>query len=145
MADPRRNPGPGGHPGRGLSTAKQEWVGGRFAAPVHITGEAAPYRPTLLAWIELPDGLVVGTRLSKPTEEHGALGRALTEAMLRPLVGSARRPSSIRVADAELAAEVKTVLPQADPHWQPGPEREIKDHRAAAARGAAEPAPEGAS
>jgi hypothetical protein len=25
-------------------------------------------------------------------------------------------------------AEVKTVLPQADPHWPPGPEREIKDH-----------------
>jgi hypothetical protein len=35
-------------------------------------------------------------------------------------------------------AEVKTVLPQADPHWHPGPERETKDHRAL------EPVPEGA-
>ena len=89
---------------------RREWVGGRFAAPVHITGEEAPYRPTLLAWIELPDGLVVGNSLSKPTEERGALGRALVEAMLRPLIGAARRPSSIRVADAELADEVKTVV-----------------------------------
>src|SRR6266540_1682321 len=43
-------------------------------------------------------------------------------------------------------AEVKTVLPQADPHYESGPEREIKDHQAARpARGAPEPAPEGAS
>jgi len=37
-------------------------------------------------------------------------------------------------------SEVKTVLPQADPHWQPGPEREIKDHGSAP-----RPAPEGAA
>jgi molybdopterin-containing oxidoreductase family membrane subunit len=30
-------------------------------------------------------------------------------------------------------AEVKTVLPQADPHWPPGPERERKDHPGRAA------------
>ena len=43
-------------------------------------------------------------------------------------------------------AEVKTVLPQADPHWQSGPEREIKDHRAAPRpRGAPEPDPEGSA
>jgi len=42
-------------------------------------------------------------------------------------------------------SEVKTVLPQADPHWRPGPEREIKDHRGAWPRGAPEPTPEGAS
>jgi hypothetical protein len=64
----------------------------------------------LVAWIELPDGLVVGNGSSKPTEERGVLGSALAEAMQRPLVGPARRPSSIRVADSELAAEVKTVV-----------------------------------
>ena len=42
-------------------------------------------------------------------------------------------------------AEVKTVLPQADPHWQPGTEREITEHRVARPRGGPEPAPEGAS
>jgi molybdopterin-containing oxidoreductase family membrane subunit len=42
-------------------------------------------------------------------------------------------------------AEVKTVLPQADPHWQPGHERAIKDHRGTRPLGAPEAAPEGAS
>jgi hypothetical protein len=45
----------------------------------------------------------------------------------------------VRFLPMVATAEVKTVLPQADPHWQRGPEREIKDH------GALEPAPEGAS
>lgn len=96
-----------GHTHEGVA---REWVGGRFAAPVHVTGEAEPYRPTLVAWIEMPDGLVVGHRLSKPTEERGALGRALADAMRRPLVGPARRPSRIRVADSDLAAEVEAVV-----------------------------------
>lgn len=63
-----------------------------------------------MAWIELPNGLVVGHALSKPTEERGALGRALLEAMRRPLVGPARRPSSVRVANADLAAEVQEIV-----------------------------------
>jgi hypothetical protein len=63
----------------------------------------------------------------------------------------------VRFLPMVATAEVKTVLPQADPHWQPGPERlraeaparlngaqagEIKDHRAAPQPlGAPEPAP----
>ena len=48
----------------------------------------------------------------------------------------------VRFLPMVATAEVKTVLPQADPHWRPGPEREIKDHRAAAAaRGAPSPLP----
>ncbi|HZA35225.1 MAG TPA: hypothetical protein VE505_09875, partial [Vicinamibacterales bacterium] len=51
----------------------------------------------------------------------------------------------VRFLPMVATAEVKTVLPQADPHWQRGPEREIKDHRAAsAASGAPGAAPEGA-
>jgi len=46
----------------------------------------------------------------------------------------------VRFLPMVATAEVKTVLPQADPHWRPGPEREVKDHG-----GALEPAPEGAS
>jgi len=96
--------------GQTQTGASREWVGGRFVAPVHITGEATPYRPTFVAWIEVPEGLVVANGLAKPTEERGALGRTLAEAMQSPLVGPARRPSSIRVADSELAAEVKTIV-----------------------------------
>jgi molybdopterin-containing oxidoreductase family membrane subunit len=51
----------------------------------------------------------------------------------------------VRFLPMVATAEVKTVLPQANPHL-PGPEREIKDHRAATrSRGTSEPAPEGAS
>jgi hypothetical protein len=39
---------------------------------------------------------------------------------------------------------VKTVLPQANPHWQPGPERESKVHRGELP-GRGELAPEGTS
>src|SRR6185503_17037252 len=41
-------------------------------------------------------------------------------------------------------SEVKTVLPQANPHWQAGPERGVRNHRAAMPVHG-EPAPKGAS
>jgi hypothetical protein len=88
----------------------REWVGGWFSAPFHITEGPEPYRPILVAWIEVPAGLVVGHEVSIPGEDSGALGRTLTEAMRHPLIGPARRPSAIRVADAELAAEVKSAV-----------------------------------
>ena len=91
-------------------SAGREWIGGRFAAPFHITERPEPYRPTFAAWIEAPEGVILAYDLCKPGEERGALGRALTDAMQHPLVGPARRPSRIRVADAELADEVKAVV-----------------------------------
>ena len=53
----------------------------------------------------------------------------------------------VRFVPMVATAEVKTVLPQANPHWQPGPEREIRDRGAphAATRGSPKPAPERAS
>jgi hypothetical protein len=42
-------------------------------------------------------------------------------------------------------AEVKTVLPQADPHWPHGPAPDSKDHRAAVRGRGPELSPEGAS
>jgi len=52
----------------------------------------------------------------------------------------------VRYLPMVATSEVKTVLPQADPHYEARPEREIKDHRAARPPGRApEPAPEGAS
>jgi molybdopterin-containing oxidoreductase family membrane subunit len=35
----------------------------------------------------------------------------------------------VRFLPMVATAEVKTVLPQADPHWPAGPEREIRGHR----------------
>ena len=103
QTDGARRRGSAGQRGR-------EWVGGRFSAPLHITEGPEPYRPMLVAWIEVPEGSVVGHEVSIPGEESGALGRTLTEAMRHPLIGPARRPSAIRVADAELATEVRSVV-----------------------------------
>jgi molybdopterin-containing oxidoreductase family membrane subunit len=50
----------------------------------------------------------------------------------------------VRFLPMVATAEVKTVLPQADPHWRSGPERQIKDHRGAPLV-RPEPAPGGAS
>jgi molybdopterin-containing oxidoreductase family membrane subunit len=50
----------------------------------------------------------------------------------------------VRFLPMVATAEVKTVLPQANPHWPSGPERETTDHRAAV-RSSGEPAPEGAA
>ena len=47
----------------------------------------------------------------------------------------------VRFLPMVATAEVKTVLPQANPHWQPGSEREIKDHRAALPAPSGPPSP----
>jgi molybdopterin-containing oxidoreductase family membrane subunit len=49
----------------------------------------------------------------------------------------------VRFLPMVATAEVKTVLPQADPHWPHGPERAIRDHRPVLSTGRGEPAPEG--
>jgi hypothetical protein len=50
----------------------------------------------------------------------------------------------VRFLPMVATAEVKTVLPQADPHWPATPERDTGSH-GAQVRGRATPAPEGAS
>ena len=65
----------------------------------------------LLAWLELPEGLIVGQRLVAPGDPEAAgLGRSLLEAMEAPLVGQPRRPDRIRVAEPDLAREVRAAL-----------------------------------
>jgi molybdopterin-containing oxidoreductase family membrane subunit len=50
----------------------------------------------------------------------------------------------VRFVPMVATAEVKTVLPQANPHWPSGPEREVRDHRPTMAAAGA-PAPEGSA
>lgn len=111
MARQRRAPR-----GRGGPTAtRREWVGGCFPAPGHVTGEGEPYRPLIAAWLEAPDGPVVGFEAVKPGGTHGVLGRVLVEAIRRPLAGEPRRPSAIRVADPELAEEIRNAVGELAP------------------------------
>jgi hypothetical protein len=87
-----------------------EWIGGRLRPPWFIGDRDAPYRPEVVLWLEQPSGLIVGQALFAPEEAPGALARALRAALERPLIGPPRRPDTIRVADAALAAEVREVV-----------------------------------
>ncbi|MFN7964529.1 MAG: SEC-C domain-containing protein [Acidobacteriota bacterium] len=77
---------------------------------MQITGDAEPYRPTCVAWIELPEEVVVAFDLCQPDDACEALGKALLQAIRNPLVGRPRKPQRIRVADEHLAVEAKRVV-----------------------------------
>ncbi len=87
-----------------------EWVGGRVLSPFYIT-EGTPYRPEMTFWVEMPEGAVVSFSIGTEENEAGAFGESLAAAMETPMYGAPRRPSVVRVADSELAAEVRRVLP----------------------------------
>ena len=75
--------------------------------PLYLLDREKPYRPSLVAWIELPEGLVVGQGVVMPEDVDGAVGRVLREALAQPTAGAPRRPDAIRVADSIIAAEVR--------------------------------------
>jgi hypothetical protein len=85
-------------------------VGGCFTPPFYFTEREQPYRARMTLWLELPAGMVVGTELAGPEPGAGSLRRALTKAMRNPLIGSPRRPSRIRLADASLVPEIRAEL-----------------------------------
>jgi hypothetical protein len=114
LADGKRTRGRGG-----------EWIGGRTSPPFFIEDREEPYRPELALWMEWPSGLIVGNSVVAPEDSRGALGRALREAMQRPLVGRPRRPERIRVADASLAGEVRDVVGETIP-VEVGPTPELE-------------------
>jgi hypothetical protein len=69
--------------------------------------EGGPYRPDLIIWIELPDGLVVASDVIEPTRPVSCAD-VLRTAMAAPLAGAPRRPDRVRVADPAVAAELRT-------------------------------------
>ena len=102
----RRSPS---HARGGGVGGRDEWIGGRLLPPFFVEDQDEPVRPELVIWMD-SDGLVVGQELLSPEDEEGALARTLLEAIERPLVGPRRRPSTIRVADRSLAAEVRAAV-----------------------------------
>ena len=85
----------------------REWIGGTATAPFYVHDRAEPYRPEIALWLELPDDFVVGMKAATPEEAEDAVALTLREALAAPAVGPPRRPASIRVADAETAAQVR--------------------------------------
>lgn len=97
---PKRSPRelPPVHPGL-------EWVGARIPFPLPLKdGKTA----VLQLFAELPSHIVVGTRLDK-TEAGQPLSEFLLEVALKPMVGPARLPGRIRVADEAAAADLQSI------------------------------------
>ena len=57
--------------------------------------------------MELPHHLVVGQAVLDPGDNHGAGARILRSALVNPTVGEPRLPDAIRIADHNLADEVR--------------------------------------
>lgn len=93
--------------GASRSQPSREWIGGRLSAPFFIHDRPQPYRPDIVLWVELPDGLVVGQAVVMPEDRQGAVARALRSAMTQPAAGPPRQPDVIRIADAATAVAVR--------------------------------------
>lgn len=99
-----------------------EWAGGRFNSPFYVT-EGEPYRPEMVVWMELPSKMVVTVNVSDP-KSPVSFSDVLLEAMSSPLPEAAQLPARIRVADAELAAEIRAAHPDLEVIVAPTPELE---------------------
>ena len=84
-----------------------EWIGGHVPAPFFVQDHVEPYRPDIVIWMELPNHLVVGQAVLAPGDNHGALARILRSAIVNPTVGEPRQPDAIRIANHDLADEVR--------------------------------------
>ena len=105
----------------------REWIGGRLSPPLFIQDRDDPYRPELVMWLEQPSGLVVGEEVVATEEAEGAVARVLLAALERPFAGPPRKPPTIRVAEASIAAEVRAALGDSIPVVV-APTPELDDH-----------------
>jgi hypothetical protein len=118
---PKKSSSPGTR--RTSSGGPCEWVGGKILTPFYVT-EDGPYRPEMILWLELPEGPIVFTSLLDPKQRPPTFGGTLLQAMKSPMAGPPRKPDRVRVADADLAAEVRMVLPGIPVEIAPTPELE---------------------
>ena len=95
--------------GRGRSGPLVEWIGGRVAVPVQLSGPDQPDSVEFVAWVS-SQGLIVGHELVASEEADGALGRALLVALDQPYEKRESLPGVIRVAGRALADEVRAAL-----------------------------------
>lgn len=95
---------------RGAAKFSREWVGGLIRTPFYIQDREPASRVMGVFWLDMRDGVIVGTTMVAPDEVQGQVGAVLANAMKQPLAGPPRRPDRIRVATADLADEVRTVV-----------------------------------
>ncbi len=86
-----------------------EWIGGRYEIPNKVREGGSSFYPEVILWMELPRGVILSSKISHPGEPI-SITEALLEAMEQPIEGSSRKPSQIRVADGNLAEELRGVV-----------------------------------
>ncbi len=92
-----------------MRASGREWVGGCFALRGWLVGDP-PFEPEVILWLELPEGVVVGSTIVDPREREPSFAQALRKAMAEPMIGRKRRPTRIRVADTRLADELRSAV-----------------------------------
>ena len=106
---------------RDRSGVAREWVGGRLASPFYIM-EDDPYRPEMDLCLELPEGIVVGFEILDPAQPRRSFAETLEKTMESPIEGPSRRPARVRVADEQLAADIREAMPDMVVDVAPTPE-----------------------
>ena len=79
-----------------------EWLGGEYGPTGRYEEE-----PSIILWLELPRGVLVGSSLSYP-ECPVSLAESLQRTMEGPFDGEPRRPARLRVADGRMADELRS-------------------------------------
>jgi hypothetical protein len=86
-----------------------EWVGGRFQMPAFVTAEA-PYRPDIVLWADVTEGVIVGSEIVEPTAPPEAMVDCLSASIKEPMAGAPHQPKTIRIVDPALASLVRSRL-----------------------------------
>jgi hypothetical protein len=117
-----------------------EWVGGRYVLPQEMRDGNSIYRPVVILWLELPRGVLLGSKLSNPRSAP-SFAQSLERAMQDPGEGLPRRPTRIRVADETVAKELRAAVPAIPIVVAPVPELDatFEELSAALAENAPEP------
>ncbi len=85
---------------------EREWVGGRYTMPLEVLEDGEVIHPDVILWLELPRGVLVASRALDPRQPVSA-AKILEDTMRKPAQGSPRRPTRIRVADDDMATELR--------------------------------------
>ena len=87
------------------------WEGAWAVVVAEIDDEQGGfYHPEVALWVEATEGLVVGMEVVLPGDGERALARLLPAVMRRPQAGTPRRPSLVRVRDADMAEQLARKL-----------------------------------
>ncbi|HXI11442.1 MAG TPA: SEC-C metal-binding domain-containing protein [Thermoanaerobaculia bacterium] len=86
-----------------------EWIGGRYTLPNKVRVGDVVVQPEVVLWLELPRGVIVGTKITVPGEPV-PFAETLKDSMKHPAEGSPRQPSRIRVPEAQLAEALRGAI-----------------------------------